>query len=137
MQNTGSVNSDAGQLNAGDKFDTPYPFKEYEYVYQNYEGDIESETRWVGGCHKKQEPADCGYGEQTYYVADAVGRRILEVLAVVDMPGKWQRRVLYSCTMIPPNERPRLGRRAFTVTESRFKKMIGGYFADYEVEADE
>ncbi|WP_447874770.1 hypothetical protein [Serratia fonticola] len=137
MQNTGSVNSDESQLKAGDKFDTPYPFRLYEHTNQGYDGDIDSFEVWVGGCHKRLEPSDCGYGEVTRYVADAEGRRVLTVLAVVDMPGKWQRRILYSCTMIPPTEKPRLGRKAFTVTESRFKKMIGGYFTDYEVEAVE
>ncbi|HHL2708996.1 TPA: hypothetical protein ACQ39K_000482 [Yersinia enterocolitica] len=137
MQNTGSVNSKESppKFKVGDVFDTVYPFKRHEYIYENIYGEIEEETKWIGGCHKQFEPADCGYGDQAFYVADGEGRRILEILAVVDMPGKWQRRIIYSCTMLPPEGNPRRGKVPYTVTEARFSSMIPGYFTEYEVEA--
>lgn len=121
-------------IKAGDKFETVYPFIFVCTDYQSYDGNVHTDERWIGGCHKNYEPADCGYGDRCFYTADAEGKRILEVLAVVEMPGNWQRRIIYSCHLIEPEGKERKGRKAYTVTESRFLKMSTGYFADYEVE---
>lgn len=131
---TKQVNID---LRAGDKFETVYPFRFICTDYQSFSGDVVTDERWIGGCHKKFEPADCGYGEQAFYTADSEGKRILEVLAIAEMPGNWQRRVIYSCTMITPDGKIRAGRKAYTVTETRFIAMSKGYFTDYEVEDSE
>lgn len=128
---TKQVNID---IRAGDKFETVYPFRFITNDYQSYNGEVITDERWIGGCHKNFEPADCGYGYQAFYTADGEGKRILEVLAVAEMPGNWQRRIIYACHLIDPDGIERKGRKAYTVTESRFLKMATGYFADYEVE---
>lgn len=122
------------ELIAGDKFETIYPFKLVDSSYQNYDGDLIGSEQWVGGCHIDHEPSDCGYGEQPFYRADANGKRILEVLSVAEMPGNWQKRIIYSCHMIDPDGHLRKGRKAYTVTEAIFLKMSKGYFTDYDVE---
>lgn len=81
---TKQVNID---LRVGDKFETVYPFIFITTDYQSYNGDVITDERWIGGCHKRFEAADCGYGEQPFYTADAEGKRILEVLSIADMPG--------------------------------------------------
>jgi len=128
---TGCVNS---MLKVGDKFETVYPFRFICTDYQTFGGDVLTDERWIGGCNKHFEPADCGYGDQVFYRADGEGRRVLEILSIAEMPGKWQRRVIYSCTMIDPEGKVRKGRIAYTVTEPRFMEMKNGYFTDYEVE---
>lgn len=131
---TKQVNID---LRVGDKFETVYPFIFITTDYQSYNGDVITDERWIGGCHKRFEAADCGYGEQPFYTADAEGKRILEVLSIADMSGKWQRRIIYACHLIDPDGRERKGRKAYTVTETRFITMSKGYFTDYEVEDSE
>lgn len=130
---TKQVNID---LRVGDKFETVYPFIFITTDYQSYNGDVTTDERWIGGCRKTSEPADCGYGDQIVYTADAEGKRILEVLSVAEMPGKWQRRIIYACHLIDPEGRERKGRKAYTVTEARFLKMTSGYFTDYGLEDD-
>ena len=125
------------ELSAGDKFECAYPFRFICTDHQGFDGDVVTDERWIGGCHKRYEPSDCGYGEQTFYTADGEGKRVLEILSIAEMPGNWQRRIIYSCTMIDPDGVIRKGRKAYTVTECRFLAMQGGYFADYEVKDTE
>ncbi|POP46898.1 hypothetical protein CHU32_08290 [Superficieibacter electus] len=121
-------------VRSGDRFECVYPFIYVSTDYQSYDGNIHTDERWIGGCRKTSEPADCGYGDQFIYTADAEGKRTLEVLAVAEMPGQWQRRVIYACHLIDPDGKERKGRKAYTVTETRFIAMSKGYFAEYEVE---
>ncbi|PLR20383.1 hypothetical protein PZBJ_20230 [Pantoea endophytica] len=123
------------KLSAGDLFETVYPFRMVTNEYENWERKVVTEEKWIGGCHKFYEPSDCGYGETTFYRADGEGKRVLEVLSVADMPGNWQRRVIYCCHLIQPDGVTRKGRKAHTVTEGRFVEMTKGYFAEYEVES--
>lgn len=123
-------------LKVGDKFETVYPFKRIEIPYRDVFGRDLLDVLWFGGCHRTTEHQDSGndYGyEETWYTADAEGKRILEVLAVVEMPRKFQRRIIYQCTMIPPEGKARKISATHCVTESRFKKMASGYFTDYEL----
>ena len=69
-------------IRAGDRFETVYPFIFVCTDYQQWDGNVFNDERWIGGCRKTFEPADCGYGDQTVYTADAEGKRILEVLSV-------------------------------------------------------
>lgn len=128
---TKHVNHD---IRAGDLFETVYPFRRICDDFTSWEGKAISIEKWIGGCHKNYEPADHGYGDQVFYTADAEGKRILEVLAVAEMPGNWQRRIIYACHLIEPDGKERRGKMAYTVTESRFIKMSSGYFADYVLE---
>ncbi|HIE3794027.1 TPA: hypothetical protein ACXL4G_004728 [Klebsiella michiganensis] len=121
-------------IRAGDRFETVYPFIFVCTDHQQWDGNVFTDERWIGGCRKTFEPADCGYGDQTVYTADAEGKIILEVLSVAEMPGKWQRRIIYACHLVDPEGKERKGRKAYTVTEDRFIKMSSGYFADYGVE---
>ncbi|EPC3824488.1 hypothetical protein ACRZK7_006067, partial [Klebsiella oxytoca] len=114
--------------------ETVYPFIFVCTDHQQWDGNVFTDEGWIGGCRKTFEPADCGYGDQAVYTADAEGKRILEVLSVAEMPGKWQRRIIYACHLIDPEGKERKGRKAYTVTEDRFIKMSSGYFADYGVE---
>ena len=121
-------------IRAGDRFETVYPFIFVCTDHQQWDGNVFTDELWISGCRKTFEPADCGYGDQTVYTADAEGKRILEVLSVAEMPGKWQRRIIYACHLVDPEGRERKGRKAHTVTEDRFIKMSSGYFADYGLE---
>ncbi|EKN4745598.1 hypothetical protein ABSL26_004347 [Yersinia enterocolitica] len=135
MQNTGSVNSKESppKFKVGDVFDTVYPFKKVNSYYGECSGEME--IIWIGGCHKNEEEDDDGTRYANYYIADAEGRRVLNVLGVVDMPGKWLRRILYTCDMINPDGKTKKGKEIHVVTESRFSDMCRGYFTEYEVEA--
>ncbi len=120
-------------LKVGDKFETVYPFHSEYNSFTKYDGELIEYEQWVGGCRKSEEPADSGYGNQTVYTADAEGSRILTILGIAEMPKGWQRRIIYSVTMIQPDGKKRRNSRAYIVTEARFNRMATGYFADYDV----
>lgn len=73
-------------IRAGDRFETVYPFIFVCTDHQQWDGNVFTDERWIGGCRKTFEPADCGYGDRAVYTADAEGKRILEVLSVAEMP---------------------------------------------------
>ncbi|WP_289365880.1 hypothetical protein [Pantoea stewartii] len=121
-------------IRVGDRFETVYPFWLVINSYENFERKVITEEKWIGGCRKLYEPSDCGYGNTAFYVADGEGKRVLEVLSIAEMPGNWQRRIIYCCHLTQPDGAYRKGRKAHTVTENRFVEMTKGYFTDYEVE---
>lgn len=139
MQNTErTINKERPpDLRVGDEFETEYPFFLVTNSYQKWDGVLIEEDRWIGGCRTSEETADSGYGTQTFFTADAEGRRILTVLGIAEMPKGWQRRVIYSVTLIQPDGKKRRNSKAYIVTEARFNRMAKGYFADYDINDDE
>jgi len=121
-------------IRAGDRFETVYPFRMVINSYEDFDRKVVAEEKWIGGCHERSEPSDCGWGYVTRYEANGEGLRTLEVLSVAEMPGSWQRRIIYLCHLTQPDGVVRRGRQAHTVTESRFFAMTKGYFTEYEVE---
>lgn len=127
-------------MKAGDKFKKPYPFKSITYSENTIYG-LSVECDWVGGCRSDtQDGAEImdGYFEQvTDYSCDGEGFIEYEVLAVVEMPRKYQNRIIYRVTMINPDGEEKRSAKAHAVTEAKFKKWIlaahSSYPHDYEV----
>lgn len=127
-------------MKVGDKFKKPYPFKSVTYSENTIYG-LSIESAWVGGCYSDiQAGAEImdGYFEQvTDCSCDGEGFIEYEVLAVVEMPRKYQNRIIYRVTMINPDGEEKKSAKAHTVTESKFNRWIqsthSSYPHDYEV----
>ena len=127
-------------MKVGDKFKKPYPFKSFTYSEDSFYG-LSVELGWCGGCYSNtQDGAEImdGYFEQvTDYSCDAEGFIEYEILAVVEMPRKYQSRVIYRVTMINPDGEEKKSAKAHMVTEAKFNKWISAthssYPHDYEV----
>jgi hypothetical protein len=118
-------------INVGDKFKKVYPFKHWEQDYKCVFGGHKTDSGWAGGCHTHEEDNGSGWTTSTYYTADAEGFIEYEVLAVVDMPRKYQTRIIYRVTMIEPEGSERKSSKCHTVTESKFKQWIEAGHSSY------
>ena len=113
-------------MKSGDKFRKVYPFKHISYGEDDF---------WVGGCHSQTDDGAeimDGYFEQcTNYFCDAEGFIDYEVLAVVEMPRKYQTRIIYRVTLINPDGKEKRSSSAHTVTEAKFLKWISSPYSSY------
>ena len=109
---------------AGDKFKAEYPFKAFSSTYKNLNGELEIEDGWSMGCHIEEDS----------YTADGLGEIEFEVLAVVEMPRKYQTRILYTFRITNPDDEVKSRTTCHTATLNKFNAMIERpYRADYEV----
>ncbi|MDB4261397.1 hypothetical protein N9878_00880 [bacterium] len=126
-------------MKAGDKFTKPYPFKRFEYE----DGFMGGQTveGWGGGCHERSQDGPAVYYGQCmpelYWECDGEGFIEYEVLAIADMPRKYDQRVIYTVTMTNPDKEIKRMNKAHTVTMSKFLSWVeSGYSSyphDYEV----
>lgn len=109
-------------MKAGDVFRNKYPFKRVDSpTYDSY-GMLDGiDDVWAGGCHSKHS-----HNYDSVFIADAIGFIEFEVLAYVEMPRKYQNRVIYCVTMIDPDGEISHKNRAHSVTEKKFKSWIDG-----------
>lgn len=127
-------------MKVGDKFKKPYPFKSVTYSENTIYG-LSVECAWVGGCDRGceygPEISDEWYEENIIYLCDGEGFIEYEVLAMVEMPRKYQNRIIYRVTMVNPDGGEKKSVKAHTVTEAKFNKWIksahSSYHHDYEV----
>jgi hypothetical protein len=121
-------------MNAGDKFKKVYPFKSVLYSENSIYG-LSVENIWVGGCYREtQDGAEIMNGcfeQVTDYSCDGEGFIEYEALAVVEMPRKYQCRVIYRVTMINPDGDEKRSSKAHVVTLSKFKKWINAPHSSY------
>lgn len=117
-------------MKTGDLFKKPYPFKHWSHTHKGFNGEYEVDEGWAGGCHIEEEYEENGCTFNTYS-ADGEGFIEYEILAVVEMPRKFQTRILYRVTMIDPEENERRSSKCHTVTESKFKKWIESEGSSY------
>lgn len=121
-------------MNSGDKFRKVYPFKSVIYSENCFYG-LSVENMWVGGCYSDTQDGaeimDGCFEQVTDYSCDAEGFIEYEVLAVVDMPRKYQSRVIYRVTMITPDGSERKSAKAHVVTRSKFEKWISANHSSY------
>ncbi len=117
-------------MKAGDKFRKVYPFQYWSNTYKRFDGDYETEEGWAGGCEVEDECEENGCSYRIYS-ADGEGFIEYEVLAVVDMPRKFQTRILYRVTMIDPDGEERRSSKCHTVTESKFMKWVEAQESSY------
>ena len=129
------------ELKAGDLIRKPYPFISW---VDNFGHDSGGQYEgWSGGCRSHEEDGPAVYNgqclQETFYNCDAEGEIEYEVLAVVDMPRKYQTRIIYRVTMIEPEGNERRSSKAHTVTMDKFIKWAeashSSYPHEYEVES--
>lgn len=120
-------------MKVGDKIKKVYPYK-YMLFDDLFCGEHITQEWWQIGCHKTVEQYGEGYGE-TFYNADGEGFIEIEILAIVDMPRKIKKRVLYKFDQITPDGEVKKSSKVYTVTIDKFKEMITGnaYYYDYEL----
>jgi len=129
-------------MKVGDKFKKVYPFLAYCHDNIEWGGEHTTDEGWAGGCRNHYEDGPAVYDgqclQERFFTCDAEGFIEYEVLAVVDMPRKYQTRIIYRVTMVDPDGNERKTLKANTVTLSKFLAWIGsGYSSyphDYEVD---
>lgn len=128
-------------IKAGDLIRKKYPYIRWVNDYESI-GYHRTEEGWSGGCKSHIEDGVAVYDghclQETFYSCDAEGEIEYEVLAVVDMPRKYQQRVIYRVTMIEPEGNERRSSKTHTVTMSKFLEWAtawhSSYPHEYEVE---
>lgn len=85
-------------MKALDTFKIKYPFKIVNNSYTDCYGQIHPDEMWVGGCNKRYEDGPAVYEgqciQEEFHECHGEGWIIFEVLAVTEMPRKYQDRVL-------------------------------------------
>lgn len=129
-------------IKVGDKFRKIYPFYQWDQTYQGFSRDeVITDEGWSGGCKKHYEDGPAVFEgqciQEEFHNCDAEGEIEYEVLAFVELPRKYQSRVLYRVTMIEPEGNERASSKCHTVTEAKFRQWIesrnSSYPHDYEV----
>lgn len=124
------------RFKVGNKFKKPYPFKLISTTRWNG-SEMEPDEFWQSGCHRSFE----AYGEydgEVFWNADGEGMIEYEVLAVVEMPRKYQTRIIYRFSMTDPDGDTKHSSKDFTASVSRFAAWVDAGHSpfpyDYEVE---
>lgn len=127
------------EINVGDTFKRVYPFILVSEMNYDFPDGYSPSEFWIGGCKKHSEEGPAvfeGQGlMQEFHTADAEGFIEYEVLAVVEMPRKYQERVIYRISMIDPDGGVKKSSKDYTVTMNRFMGWINGnaYCHEYDV----
>jgi len=121
-------------MKAGDKFKKVYPFKSVLYSEKSIHG-LSVENIWVGGCYSETQDGaeimDGCFEQVTDYSCDGEGFIEYEVLAIVEMPRKYECRVIYRVNMIRPDGDEKRSSKAHVVTLTKFKKWINAQHSSY------
>jgi hypothetical protein len=131
-------------MKAGDKFKKVYPYCAWSNTYEGSVGfprEVFTEEGWRGGCDKHTEDGPAVYEgqciQEEFHTCDAEGFIEYEVLSIVEMPRKYQDRIVYRVTMIEPEGDERKSSKAYMVTRTKFEEWINSghssYPYDYEV----
>ncbi len=131
-------------MKAGDKYKKVYPFMAWSNTYETFSGfgsAVETDEGWRGGCDRHTEDGPAVYEGQCIqeesHTCDAEGFIEYEVLAIAEMPRKYQDRIIYRVTMIEPEGAERKSSKAHMVTRAKFDEWINSghssYPYDYEV----
>jgi len=125
-------------FNVGDKFKRTYPFILVGNPTYDCHGMLDGiDDVWIGGCRKKDEGHTSEGGNGIVNYCDAVGFIEFEILTFVEMPRKYQDRVIYCVTMIDPDGEVKRKNKAHTVTVSKFNQWIkhsDAYVNEYFIE---
>jgi len=123
------------KLKVGDTFKKVYPFWLFESDGCLMSGPVEC---WNIGCKKSKEGGGQYFPPEIFFNADAEGFIIYEVLAVTEMPRKYETRVIYTLSFIDPDGKCRNQNKAHIATMTKFNSWINAahspYWTDYEVE---
>jgi hypothetical protein len=136
-------------MKAGDKFKKVYPYCAWSESYETYaftgfppqSRGVETNEGWRGGCDRHTEDGPAVYEgqciQEEFHTCDAEGFIEYEVLAIAEMPRKYQDRIIYRVTMIEPEGGERKSSKAHMVTRTKFEEWINSghssYPYDYEV----
>ena len=120
-------------FNIGQRIKKTYPYQ----IFETYDSDnVPLDSYWAIGCRKVTEGQSQYFHGETFNVADGEGYIDIEILAIVYMPRKIKKRVLYKFDQILPDGTIRKSSRIYTVTIDVFKNLVEGqaYRHEYTVE---
>lgn len=127
------------KLKVGDKFEMTWPFS--ATVHKASSGNAlfakrDGFTMWSSGCDATFEQYDEGRGEM-FLTAHGEGKVIYKILSVVEMPSRYQDRIIFKRLLINPVGKKYNNGEVRTVTVNSFKKDINSitpFKGDYELE---
>lgn len=124
-------------MKALDTYKVKYPFKLVHNTGFDGFGNIETDDMWIGGCDKHYEDGPAVFEgqciQEVFYSCNGEGWIIFEILAVAEMPRKYQDRILYRVILIDPERNERKKTSVHCVTKSKFERIIDGYPHEYEI----
>ena len=123
-------------FNIGQRIKKIYPYQ----IFESYDPIGEPlDCHWAMGCRKVTEGQSQYFNGETFNVADGEGYIDIEILAIVYMPRKIKKRVLYKFDQILPDETIRKSSKIYTVSIDVFKNLIEGqaYRHEYTVVDDD
>ena len=127
-------------LKVGDEFEMIFPFRKYEFIGSSGNSLFKATddwSMWQPGCELHEEDDGSGWGTSRSFTASAEGKVIYKVLAVVDMPGRYQDRIIFKRWCIDPDGKKYNNGEVRTITITAFEKDIHSrspFKVDYEVE---
>ena len=134
------------ELKVGNKFEMKWPFYKditsYTCLGNQFSGKHGKEVResvcWVGGCFRSDE-SESEYKHEFFYNSTAYGKLVYEVLAIAEMPNRYQNRVIFKRSRIDPDGKLLSGGEVKVLTIGAFNKDINSscpFKADFEIDND-
>lgn len=120
-------------FNIGQRIKKIYPYQ----LFESYAFDGEPlDCSWGMGCRKVIEGQSQYFNGELFFVSDGEGYIDIEILAIVYMPRKIKKRVLYKFDQILPDGTIRKSSKVYTVSIDVFKNLVEGqaYRHEYTVE---
>lgn len=125
-------------MKIGDKFKKVYPYCAWSNSHEvsvGFSREVFTEEGWSGGCKSQVEDGaeimDGCFEQDTLYSCDEEGFIEYEILAIVDMPRKYQDRIIYRVTMIEPEGDERKSSKAHMVTRTKFEEWVNSPHSSY------
>lgn len=117
----------------GEVFEIDYPFWLFTEKVEGWGGKVEKIEDWRVGCTPASEqcPHTFGAGE-VWFSCNGFGKRILEHIKTVEMPGRMKDRVIFTKRYVYPDGK--VGYKSVQCeTVARFEKLKRGFVTDLTV----
>ncbi|MCP3681823.1 MAG: hypothetical protein GY861_03960 [bacterium] len=121
-------------MNIGEKYKKAYPFIHWVNDFYTFDGQVDTDEGWSGGCNKEEEAFEGYHGVS--YSCDGEGFIEYEILAVVEMPRRYQDRVIYCVELTDPDGGVKKKSTAYMVTKSKFQEWIDRFHTSYPFDYD-
>lgn len=124
-------------LEIGKTYESAFPY--VRVVRTSQHPAFGNDAYWKPGYQRELETPD---GGSSYTMATDMGKRLLEVVATCDLPGRYQQRVFFKCTWVAPDGTELGGKRLEVCTRGAFYRKLEGLMPedldyDYFIEAKE
>ena len=131
------------ELKVGNEYSMAFPFtrNDYSATTGNFLFPAQDAFHiWSAGCDLYEEVGENGYGGIRDFTANGEGQVIYSVLAVTELIGRYQDRVIFKRWLIDPDGKKYNNGEVRILTRKAFNKDINSHSpfrADYELDIKE